>query len=337
MMLFLAFLAVQAGSMPAATNAASGGRFCSSTARLLLTSCSAEVEADLALAGALCINVSDLTERRQCVADARDARREASELCRSQYRGRRAACRALGEARYDPQLDPAAFDDDFANPLHPNPYFPLKVGNHWEYKGGIEVNTLDVLNEKKLIDGLTCVVVRDVVEKSGRLTEDTNDWYAQAKDGTVWYCGEEVKDYESFDADQPVTPELVKIDGSFKAGRDGSKAGIIFLAAPKAGDAYLEEFSLANAEDASYVLSTNYSFGADPTLDRLVPQALAQLLCNGDCVVTRNESLLEPGVSAFKYFAPGIGFFLETNPAAGEAVQLTACNFDARCAALPQP
>jgi hypothetical protein len=54
-------------------------------------------------------------------------------------------------------------------------------------------------------------------------------------------------------------------------------------------------------------------------------------------VVTENFSLLEPGVSARKYFARGVGFFLEVNPDTGEVVQLVSCNFDRRCRNLPGP
>jgi hypothetical protein len=188
-----------------------------------------------------------------------------------------AACQSLGEARYAPDFDPANFDDP-KRPTNPNPYFPRQVGNTWEYRGGGEVNVLKVLNRTKLIAGVNCLVVRDQVFTSGNLVEDTDDGYASAKDGTTWYCGEEVKDLESFEGDNPKLPELVKIDGSFKAGRDRDKPGIIFQAAPKAGQLYLEEFSLGNAEDMTEILSTTYKFGVNHELDRGVPKALAQQL-----------------------------------------------------------
>jgi hypothetical protein len=217
-------------------------------------------------------------------------------------------------------------------------YFPLAIGSKWEFRGGDEINTVEVVNETKLIAGVTCLVVRDLVERGGDLVEATDDWFASASDGNVWYCGEEVKDFESFDGDDPRRPELVSIDGSFKAGRDGDKAGIIFQASPEVGQAYLEEFSLGNAEDVTEILSTTYAFGSDPELDRFVPEQLAQLLCSSvDCVVTRNFSLLEPGIVARKYYAPGIGVFLEVDPDTGEIVQLVSCNVDPRCASLPPP
>jgi len=84
------------------------------------------------------------------------------------------------------------------------------------------------------------------------------------------------------------------------------------------------------------ILSTTYSYGHDPVLDQGVPGALAQRFCAGNCVVTRNYSLLEPGLFARKYYAPGVGTILEVENT-GEIVQLVGCNFDRRCANLPTP
>ncbi len=309
--------------------------FCSATAKRLFTACGFEVQDDSAAAAAKCLNLSDKDERSDCYEEATEALAESRKECRRQLNWRRQACALLGEDRYDPDFDPASFESDFTNLTNPNAYFPLGINSHWEYRGGGEVNTVDVLGETKLIDGVTCIVVNDLVYKDGELVEDTDDWFAQAKDGNVWYCGEEVKDYETFAGDDPQKTELVSIDGSFKAGREGDKPGIIFRAAPVEGEAYLEEFSLGNAEDVTEVLSTDYFYGSDPDLDLFVPPGLANLLCAGDCVVTRNFSLLEPGVEARKYYASGIGFFLEVDPETGEIIQLVDCNVDALCAGLP--
>jgi len=310
---------------------------CSATADALFGACGNGVQDDRGVAEAICINVSDDTERAQCIADADSARDEAEQLCDEQLAGRRSACTLLGDGRYDPEIDPAAFDDDFTSLTRPNPYFPLGIGHRWEYHSGEEVNTVEVVDETKLIDDVTCIVVRDQVTTAGDLTENTDDWYAQAKDGNVWYFGEQTQTLESFDGDNPRKPELVSIDGSFKAERDGDKPGIIFRAAPAVGEAYVEESSLGNAEDATVVLSTTYAYGHDAELDQHVPQQLAERLCAGDCVVTRNFSLLEPpDMFERKYYAPGIGVFLEVESTGG-INQLVNCNFDPRCAGLPTP
>ena len=309
---------------------------CSATAATLYMACRAQNMGDAFVAKAKCLNVTDALDRTQCRKDAETEKADARDTCREMRAGRRDACRLLGENAYDPRVDQTLFDDPHAL-VHANPYFPLTIGNHWEYRSAIETDTVDIVDEIKLINGVHCVVARDIVEKPTGEAEHTNDWYAQAKDGNTWYFGEETADFATFSGDAPQLPELVSIEGSFKWGRDRDKGGIIFLASPKVGDAYLEEFSLANAEDVTEVLSTTYSYGAGGDLDQLVPAALAQILCAGDCVVTKNYSLLEPGDFARKYHAKGIGVFLEVEVQTSEVVQLVDCNFDARCAALPQP
>jgi hypothetical protein len=320
----------------AATPVWAAERFCSTTASTLFEACRFELRDDFLVAKAKCLNLADMEERKECTTSAKEDRAESRENCQATLDWRHDACAVLGESRYDPDFDPKDFDDDFDDLTNPNPYFPLAIGNHWEFQGAGEVNTLDVLDQTKRIDGVTCIVVRDLVTKDGDQVELTDDWFAQALDGNVWYCGEEVKDFESFAGDMPRLPELVSIDGSFKAGRDLDKPGIIFLASPSAGQAYIEEFSLGNAEDVTEVLSTTYAWGDDIDLDRSVPEALAEQLCEDDCVVTKNYSLLEPGVTARKYYARDIGFFLEVTPD-GEVIQLTDCNFDPRCSTLPPP
>ena len=316
--------------------AAAGGP-CSLTAATLFQGCNLQAEADGAVAHAICINISDAAERGACFSEADDAEGEAEAHCREQLAGRRDACVLLGEARYDPDLDPDDFETDFEHPAHPNRYFPLKPGNRWVY-GGSEDVVVEMTSATKLIDGLTCLVSRDTVREDGVVTEDTFDWFAQRKNGDVFYCGESTAEFEIFEGDRPPTPELVTIDGSFKQGRDGDKGGLIFPGAPQPGDAYHEEFSLENAEDIAQVVSTTYAHGVNKDLDRLVPRDLARLLCaNGDCVVTRNTSLLEPGTIELKYYAPGIGVFLEVHPASKSVLQLVGCNVDPRCASLPQP
>lgn len=83
------------------------------------------------------------------------------------------------------------------------------------------------------------------------------------------------------------------------------------------------------------VLSTTYRHGDDPELDELVPEELANLLCDGDRVVTREGSALEPDVRERKYYAPGIGVFLEVDLTDEEINQLVECNFAAVCDSLP--
>ena len=321
----------------AANNGDGSGKYCTQTATLVHRACGLEADDSYLRTVAACINMTNLDERQGCMADAKATRMDARQLCGAQQTARRGICAAVGESRYDPDFSPPLFESDFRNLSRTNRYMPLAIGNRWEYSGSGELVKIEILARTKLIAGVQCIVQRDEVFKEGFIAEDTSDWFAQAKDGNVWYCGEEVKDYETFGDDRPVSPELVSIDGSFKVGRDLAKPGIIFLANPQPGKTYREEVALANAEDVSQIVANDYGYGKQPELDRFVPRSLVQLLCHGDCVVTEAFTAMNPAKVERKYFTPGVGFLLQVVPATGETAQLTGCNFDSRCRSLPNP
>lgn len=309
---FIMCIVLLGGLVATAQDAVAGGgkKYCTATARNALKACKNEVADDYWIATAICNNISDDAGRAECEADAREGRTEDRALCKAQQSARLELCGLVGEDRYDPDFDPANFvdPDDIGDSVAPNMYFPLVPGMRWVYEGGDEVITVVVTDKTKLIDGVTCRVVNDVVEEDGKVIEDTDDWYAQHVNGDVWYCGELARDFETFEGDDPDDPELVEIEGSFKAGRDGDKPGILMLAAPQVGDVYRQESSLGNAEDAAEVISISGT--------ETVPAAS----CTNDCLVTREFTPIEPGVEANKYYAPGIGPILEVE--AGLRVEL---------------
>ena len=332
--------------LAASQAAARGGGACSRTAELQFAACKHEVNDDRLVAKASCVNVGDAPDRADCMAGLRTIREEGNQLCREQRAARFELCDAIGEDPYDPSFDAGDFETEFTSPTVLNPYLPLEVGNFWEFAAPSvgETNTVEVLARTKLVAGVTCVVSRDLVSVNGVAKEFTDDWLAQASNGDVIYCGEEVKDYEIFPGDDPADPELVSIDGSFKVGRDETmpdKPGTFFFADPAVypgvGKTYRQEYSLGNAEDVATVLTTTYGYGNDMVLDEHVPQALADHLCNDDCVVTLEGTPVEPGVTARKYYAASVGVFLEVDVETGEVNRLIACNVDPRCTTLPQP
>ena len=90
----------------------------------------------------------------------------------------------------------------------------------------------------------------------------------------IWYFGEISKNYED--------GELTGIEGSWMAGVDGAKPGILMEAAPEVGDVYRQESALGDAEDAGEVVSTTGS--------ATVPAAS----CSGSCVVIKDFTPIEP-------------------------------------------
>src|SRR5215475_10137371 len=88
---------------------------------------------------------------------------------------------------YAPNIDPANFVATVDNP-----YMPLAPGARWVFDGSgdegeAEHNVVEVTDQQKTVMGIPVVVVRDTVSVHGETTEDTYDWYAQDRDGNVWY------------------------------------------------------------------------------------------------------------------------------------------------------
>ena len=174
-----------------------------------------------------------------------------------------------------------------------NPLWPLAVGMTWRYESntvdGLEVTEVEVLPDRRTVQGVSAVVVRDQVFLDGELIEDTFDWYAQDKDGNVWYVGEDSKEYQNGVA--------VSTAGSWESGVSGARAGIYMYASPIVGDLYYQEYLEGEAEDVGEVLAINQS----------VTVPLGSFT---GCVQIRETTPLQPDVLEHKYFCPGIGTVL---------------------------
>jgi hypothetical protein len=325
----------KAAKHPPAPAGSKKDRACSQSANSLLAACRLESSVDAFEARARCVNLADAGERAGCFDEIEDAREEAGDECSEQNEARRALCEEIGEAPYEPDMDPSLFQSP-RSPSLPNPWFPLAVGNRWVFQGDGERIEVEVQDETKRIAGVDCIVVNDRAFVAGVVVEDTDDWFGLRTDGSVEYCGELSQELEVFSGDDPEQPQLVSIEGSFKAGVDGAKSGTLFMGVPIAGTTYRQEWAATEAEDVGTVLSTSYRYGQDAFLDQAVPRGLAELMCaNADCVVVADTSTLSPDAYEHKYFARGVGLFLETNPSEGAAVPLIGCSHDPRCASLP--
>ncbi len=298
---------------------------CSGASNALRRACEFEVLDEFFVGAAICAHSASENEADVCLETYSDDRDEALEECSAVTEARLDLCVATEDAVHNPPFG-IDFAGNFVDPLMigepggpaAHPYLPLVQGSTWVLEGTFmedgeeitETTTITVTERIKLVEGIRCLVVRDVVEVDGELIEDTDDWFAQDLDGNLWYCGEEAKDYETFDGDMPAIPELVAIDGAFKAGREGDEAGILLPAVPVSGDIYRQEVSFTNAEDAIEIIAVD---GTES-----VPAAS----CVNDCLVTLDFSPLDPGVEENKYYAPGIGMILEVDQETGDRVEL---------------
>jgi hypothetical protein len=197
---------------------------------------------------------------------------------------------------------PSADPHDFVEGID-NPWLPLEPGTVWTYRStgdeGSETDVVTVTDRTRVVQGVTTTVVHDVAtDDSGKVLEDTDDWYAQDADGNVWYFGE---DTTAYDGKRPSK------EGSWEAGVDGAEAGLAMPATPRVGDGYAQEFYEGVAEDRGEILALDEQ--------REVPFGTYD-----DLLQTEDTTPLEPGLVERKYYARGVGVVFEETVAGGSEV-----------------
>jgi hypothetical protein len=189
---------------------------------------------------------------------------------------------------YSPTIDPTNFVS-----MIDNRWFPLLPGTGFHYRGVAEngktpqTDDMVVTHRTKKILGVTCTVVRDTVSSRGRAVEHTFDWYAQDREGNVWYMGEDTRELHQ--------GKFVKADDSWEAGAAGAEPGIIMPGDPQPGDAYRQEYYPHYALDQARVLGP----GGKVT----VPNgSYSETL-----LTVETAPKLDPGVAERKWYVDGVG------------------------------
>jgi hypothetical protein len=194
-------------------------------------------------------------------------------------------------------IDPA----DFTSPVD-NPWFPLQPGLLTRYRGSEDKQHFKervlVTHRTRTIEGVQARVVSDILRRAdGSLAEKTTDYYADDNSGNAWYFGENTATYDRHG-------HVQSRDGTWRAGVDGARAGLIMPADPKATDAYRQEFLRGQAEDQAWIV------GFKPSL-RTPLRHFHHVLR------TFEWSRLEPGVVSTKLYARGVGIAAEKDVAGG--------------------
>jgi hypothetical protein len=186
-----------------------------------------------------------------------------------------------------PGIDPAAFAARVDNP-----YFPLRPGTTFRYRGSKDgkpsVDVFAVSRDLKRVAGVPCVVVRDNLFLSGKLAEQTEDWYTQDKVGNVWYFGEATRELDA-------KGRTTTTEGSWQAGVNGARPGIYMPAHPRVGESHRQEYLKGQAEDHFEVLDLHASVS--------VPYGSYA----GTALRTKEWTPLEPAVVDNKYYVRGVG------------------------------
>jgi hypothetical protein len=183
-----------------------------------------------------------------------------------------------------------------------NPYWPMEPGTRWVYRetdseGTRQKVVVTVTNRtKRIANGITARVVRDVVTEKDQFVEVTDDWYAQDRRGNIWYLGEDTTEYEN--------GEAVSKAGSFEAGVDGAQPGVIMPAHPRPGLTYRQEYYKGEAEDRARIVS-------------LREQAEVPAGHYRKVLMTRDWNPLDKKALEFKLYARGVGPVLAVSVSGG--------------------
>ena len=168
-----------------------------------------------------------------------------------------------------------------------NPYFVLEPGFQLVLEGGDTKLQITVLNETKMVDGVNTRVVEEKEWKDGKLHEIARNYFAicpQTKD--VFYFGEDVEFYEN--------DKVVKREGSWLAGVNGNKAGLMMPGAPKLNMKYYQELAPGVAMDRAEI-------------ETLTETCKTPAGTFSGCMKVKETSAIELLAKEYKYHAPGIG------------------------------
>lgn len=311
-------------TQPAAAWERKDDSVCERTADTLLQACRYDVRDDYYETLANCKNLGSKSERRACYREAYSARHEDSEFCEEVKEARVDACEVLDEERYD--TDPLLVNE-FVDPDHvggdngiylPNPYVSVVAGHTYVLRAGEEGEetvVVHVTDDKREILGVLCRVVVDIVveesiedgEVEYEAVEVTDDWFAQAVNGDVVYCGEVARNFED--------GVLRDLDGSFEAGLDFAKSGVLVHQAPVWGKAHRQEFSLNEAEDIVQYVGMDTAPGEEEGGN----VENEKYSCGTDrCLQTFDFAPIDPESTEYKYYLPGTGFVLAVAMEDGE-------------------
>ena len=168
-----------------------------------------------------------------------------------------------------------------------NPYFVLEPGYRLTLQQGDERLVISVLDETKVVDGVETRVVEERETKKGAVIEVSRNYYALSKrTNSVYYFGEDTDIYKD--------GKVVKHEGSWLAGVNGARFGLMMPGTPLVGGRYYEEIAPGVAMDRAQVVSVTGSM--------TVPAGSFT-----NVLRVEETTPLERGEREYKLYAPGVG------------------------------
>ncbi len=166
-------------------------------------------------------------------------------------------------------------------------YFVLEPGFQAVLEGGDTKVQITVLEETKPIAGVITRVVEEREWKDGELYEVARNYFAMCEETRdAYYFGEDVDYYDN--------GKVVNHDGTWLAGENGNRPGLIMAGSPKPAMKYYQELAPGVAMDRAEVVS----------LDETCETPAGTF---SNCLKVKESSALDPSGSEYKYYAPNVG------------------------------
>ena len=129
-------------------------------------------------------------------------------------------------------------------------YFILEPGYRLYMQSGKDTLIITVLEETKVVDGVTTRIVEERETEGGQLVEVSRNYFAiDNATGDVYYFGEDVDMYKN--------GKVTGHEGAWLSGVNGAKFGLMVPGAPKPGDRYYQESAPKVAMDRAEVVAIN--------------------------------------------------------------------------------
>jgi hypothetical protein len=170
-------------------------------------------------------------------------------------------------------------------------YFVLKPGYRLTLEGRdagkAATLVITVLNETRIVGGVETRVVEERETSGGDLIEVSRNYFAiHPPTGDVYYFGEDVDMYKN--------GKIVNHEGSWQHGRNGATFGLMIPGRPSIGMRFYQELAKGIAMDRAEIVTLT---------ERLTtPAGVFE-----NCLKTKETTPLEPRVTEYKIYAPGVG------------------------------
>ena len=171
-------------------------------------------------------------------------------------------------------------------------YFVLEPGYRLRLGKGKNTLTVTVLDQTKVVDGVTTRIVEEREMDGEKLVEVSRNYFVIDKSNNdVYYFGEDVDIYKN--------GKVTSHEGTWLSGQNGARFGLLVPGKPRVGDKFYQEIAPKVAMDRAEIMT-------------LAEQVRTPAGTFENCLRTKETSGIEKGAEA-KWYAPGVGLIKDAD------------------------